>query len=603
MMYQFNPYAIAVLITALIAGAIAIYTWRRRPAASAGQVTLLVMAVAVWSFGYAMELASPDKPTMLFWIRLEYLGIAPIAALWLIFVFQYTGHEKWLTRRNAALLFIIPCVTLILNWTNNWHSLFYSKVEIDRSGPIAVLALTKGGWYWVHTANFYLSLLLGTVLLVRMYVQRPRLYRGQVGIILVATLVPSIGNVIYLSGLSPFPNLDLNPFAFTVTCLAIVWGLFGFRLLDIVPVARDALFESMSDGVIVLDAHNRIVDVNQAARALIGPDMAVGQSVEAGLAAWPGLVAQFSHASKVQTEVTLGGKTPLYLDLRISPLHGRGNQLRGRLAILRDVTSRRQAEQAVQAAQQREMNLAHDIQASLLPRETPHIPGIDIAGLSIPAREVGGDLYDYYELPANLQNPHGGYAVAVGDVSGKGTPAALYMAVSTTMLNAKAIFAPDVGQLLNEINTVLYRYMSPNRMNTALCYVRLIPEEGGAATRRYTAHIANAGLVWPILRRAAECNYLEVSGLPLGIAPDISYTAQVLPLYQDDILVLSTDGIVEATNASEEMYGFDRLAARVASAPHGSAQDIQQWILSDVHEFVGDHEQFDDLTLIVMVVE
>ncbi|MBN1889248.1 MAG: SpoIIE family protein phosphatase [Thermoflexales bacterium] len=256
------------------------------------------------------------------------------------------------------------------------------------------------------------------------------------------------------------------------------------------------------------------------------------------------------------------------------------------------VTSVKRAEEL--EALQKEMELARTIQASLLPASAPVVAGLDVAGLCIPAREVGGDLYSYLQAPPGTD---GGWGVAVGDVTGKGMPAALYMAVSTAMLAAKAPFVPDVAQLMAEMSAALHPYVSANHMNTALCYVRF-----EQTPRGYTAHIANAGLVAPILRRGTQSEYLAVGGLPLGIAPALRpYEALTLPLQAGDMLVLSSDGIVEAMDAERRLYGFDCLVTRVASAPPG-AQAALDWILAGVQAFSGGVEQHDDMTAVVICV-
>jgi serine phosphatase RsbU (regulator of sigma subunit) len=246
-------------------------------------------------------------------------------------------------------------------------------------------------------------------------------------------------------------------------------------------------------------------------------------------------------------------------------------------------------------ALQKEMELARTIQLSLLPASAPAVADLDIAGFCLPAREVGGDLYSYLRMPPDAG---GGWAVAVGDVTGKGMPAALYMAVSTTMLAAKAPFVLDVAQLMADMSATLHPYMSANHMNTALCYVRLERNSAG-----YTAHMANAGLVAPILRRGAQSEYLAVGGLPLGVAPaSRPYSALDVPLQRGDMLVLSSDGIVEAMDAERRMYGFDCLVTRVASAPSTTAQAALDWILAGVHAFTGGVEQHDDMTAVVIHV-
>jgi serine phosphatase RsbU (regulator of sigma subunit) len=254
---------------------------------------------------------------------------------------------------------------------------------------------------------------------------------------------------------------------------------------------------------------------------------------------------------------------------------------------------------------QHEVRLARTMQLSLLPRSIPAIAGIEIAALSLPAQEVGGDFYNYYALPATGGDPGKSWAIAVGDVSGKGIPAALYMAVSTTMLGAKAPFVPNVAQLMREMNAALYPYMSPNRMNTALCYLRLDPVSyccGGPGTPAYTAHVANAGMVAPILRRAAQCKYLDVGGLPLGAElSDSPYPALELALQTNDMMVLSSDGIIEAKNPGGELYGFERFLQHVASAPV-AARDTIDWIMADVQAFRSGADQHDDMTMVVIRV-
>ncbi|RLC59259.1 MAG: PAS domain-containing sensor histidine kinase, partial [Chloroflexota bacterium] len=204
-------------------------------------LALLMLAVAVWSLGYALELGSADLPTQVFWAKVEYLGIVSVPVMWLAFVLQYSGREKWLTRRNRVLLAIIPLVTLLLVWTNDTHGLIWSNIGQDTSSPFLVLDLTYGAGFWINWVYSYLLLLLGTLLLIQTLLRSLYLYRGQLIALLIGALAPWIGNALYVSGLDPFPHLDLTPFAFTLSGLAVAWGLFRYRLLDIVPVARDAV--------------------------------------------------------------------------------------------------------------------------------------------------------------------------------------------------------------------------------------------------------------------------------------------------------------------------------------------------------------------------
>ena len=171
--------------------------------------------------------------------------------------------------------------------------------------------------------------------------------------LLIGVLAPWVGNALYILRLSPFPNLDLTPFAFTLTGLGISWSLFHFRLLDIVPAAHKTIFESMNDVVIVMDAQNRIVDLNPAAQRVFGCSASdsVGQPVEKILSLWPDLVDHCRPLTETHSEIAWGdnGKKR-YFDLNISPLRDKQNLLTGRVIVLRDITEHKQAGEILQNA-------------------------------------------------------------------------------------------------------------------------------------------------------------------------------------------------------------------------------------------------------------
>jgi PAS domain S-box-containing protein len=164
-------------------------------------------------------------------------------------------------------------------------------------------------------------------------------------------------------GLVPIPHFDLTPSAFTITALAWAWSLFRFRLLDIVPVARNAVVESMSDAVIVLDQHNRITDLNPSAQRILGhpPAELVGQPAAQILSVRPELVERYHDVAEAHEEIILDvGETPCYFDLRISSLFHQGGHLAGRLIILRDITERKQAMEALEQAREEQAASARE---------------------------------------------------------------------------------------------------------------------------------------------------------------------------------------------------------------------------------------------------
>src|SRR5947209_7665346 len=368
MHWRLTPYIFPVVIAAIISAGLALYAWRwrRRLIADVAPFSILMAAVAEWALGYALELAGADIPTKLFWVGIEDLGVVIVPTAWLALALQYTGRTKWLTPRLLVLLSIEPLITLVLVWTNNMHHLWHAKVGLEITNAFTVLVITRGLWYWINVAYSYLLILFGTILLVSFIPILRRsasLYRGQVNALFIAVLVPWVSNVVTLFGLSPLPNLDLTPLAFTITGLAMAWSLFRFRLLDITPVARNAVVESMSDAMIVLDQHNRITDLNPAAQRLLGHRLSelVGQPAAQVFSAWPEQVERFGAVTEAHEEIVLAvDGMPRSFDLRISPLSDRHGSLTGRLIVLRDITQYRQAMEALERAREEQTEVARE---------------------------------------------------------------------------------------------------------------------------------------------------------------------------------------------------------------------------------------------------
>ena len=366
MHWHFTLYVLPVAASAVICAWLALTAWHRRPAPGATAFCLLMLAVAQWALAYALELVSPDLPSTLFWDNIGWLGSVCAPTLWLAFALQYTGRARWLSRPIVALLFVEPLVTLLLVWTNPFHHLIENNFRLDPGVPFSALVMDYGVWYWVNIAYSYLLLLFGTFLicaLIQTLFRSARLYRWQAGALLIAVITPWVGNILIITGLSPFPHhLDLTPFTFTITGMAFGWSLWRYRLLDIVPVAREQVIESMSDAVIVVDEQKRIVDLNPAAQRLAShtASQAVGQPFTQVFSVWPELVAYYRKETQTYAEVTLGeGETQRCFDLRISPLYRRNGHLTvtGHLIVLNEITEHKQTERALRESEERFHNV------------------------------------------------------------------------------------------------------------------------------------------------------------------------------------------------------------------------------------------------------
>jgi sigma-B regulation protein RsbU (phosphoserine phosphatase) len=243
----------------------------------------------------------------------------------------------------------------------------------------------------------------------------------------------------------------------------------------------------------------------------------------------------------------------------------------------------------VQERVKSELAAARTIQLSLLPHTTPRQPNLSVAGFSLPAKEVGGDFFAYHAFA------DGRLGVAVGDVSGKGIPAALLMALALNTFETLVDAYPDQGALLNACNFSLAPRMIQSKQNAAFLSIVL---DG----RRYQASVANAGLVAPLLWRGGALRYVETFGLPLGALRSASYTQQVVALEPGDCLLIVSDGVVEAMNGAGELWGFERLEAAFELAGDRDPAAVIEAILARVRAFVADAPQHDDMTVVALKI-
>ena len=373
-----NPYSLALLFSALVSLSVMVFAWQRRPRPGAIAISIFMFGAAIWSLAYALELASTNYETKLFWAKIQYLGIVIVPTMMLIIAIEYRGWGNWLTRRNLSFLALEPLLVLLLVWTNQAHGIIWQAVYLP--GPPASALILEYGWgFWVNVIYSYIILLSGSWLLLQTFLQPASLYRAQTGVMLASTLFPWIANALYQLNLNPFPGLDLTPFAFTLTGLGATWGLFRFQLLDITPVAHYAVFENMSDGVIVLDSKSRVVDINSAAHKLfkLPAEQIIGRPAQKVFLDFPELLSTCnSETIKKEICVNNDGLPQKSFDLIISPLYNRRREITGQILVLHDITHRKQMEaeltitrdQALDASRLKSQilaNVSHDMRTPL----------------------------------------------------------------------------------------------------------------------------------------------------------------------------------------------------------------------------------------------
>ena len=286
------------------------------------------------------------------------------------------------------------------------------------------------------------------------------------------------------------------------------------------------------------------------------------------------------------------GRPGRFFWAKASPLYDPEGTVTGAIESIRDITERREMEGRL-ARSNAELQIAADIQMSFMPKVLPRIAGFDIAARAIMAKEVGGDFFDVipFEIVALDKGTLG---LLIADVSGKGVPAALFMALSRIVVRVNALWHPDPAQAIYDANNIIAGD-AKSGMFVTLFFGRLREKDR-------TLTYVNAGHNPPVVFRSKTgvLEELPATGIILGAFENQDYFSRSLVIEPDDVVVMYTDGVTEAIDARDEPFGVPRLNAIIRENARLPAQGILDRILSDLHEFTGDTPQFDDITLLVI---
>jgi PAS domain S-box-containing protein len=348
MTWQQTPEFVPLMVSAALCAGLGIFAWAHRRVPAAVGFVLLMASCAWWSFFYGLYRGATTLGSKLLLAEATQAGAIVVPLAWLLFTLQYTRRERWLTPGRVALVSAVPLLTLAMALTNPLHHQFWAVFDlVPRAGYIQIDSREAWG-FWLHVGYSWALLSACVALLSLTAIRSVRIYRRQAAAIVVAALVPWVGNVLHVGKVVRFP-LNPMPILFTLTGVVFFWAIFRLRLLDVVPVARETLVEELPDGVLVLDDGDRLLDLNPAARALLGTagDEWLGRPA-AGLVPALGPLLRAAHEGaerRIRAEVELGhGRTA---DVRITRLHDDLGAPAGRVVVLRDLSEREQREGAL----------------------------------------------------------------------------------------------------------------------------------------------------------------------------------------------------------------------------------------------------------------
>lgn len=338
-----NTYITLVATSAVLNVFLCLYTYFRRSEIPSSKIFILyTAALSIYTFGYAIELASNTLEQMMFWTTVEYIGMPFSASLGLMLMIKYTG--KTLSKKVTASLFVIPSITLGMVATNDFHHLFYKKVWLREDSPVPLMDIAVGQWYVVHGAFTFSCLLCACLILIGQWRHTKKMYRRQLLTLITSQIIPMVAAFLYLLGLTP-GGMDPVPVLMCITSAMYIWAILSSRLLTIVPIAKDSIFESMREGVIVLDSFNRLVDYNRSLRDML-PELnttMIGQPLDDIWLNLAGKTFPVEYGREgLQTDLywQLNGETVCY-QVRTSYVYNKDAQTVGSLIMLIDITEQR----------------------------------------------------------------------------------------------------------------------------------------------------------------------------------------------------------------------------------------------------------------------
>jgi signal transduction histidine kinase len=345
--WQFTPYTVPILLAGSVTFTCGILLWRGGSVRSrfAG---LLLFDLSLWMFGYAMELTFTELGPKILAQNLQFAAGAFISVTWFAFITTYTGYGRWLRTEVLVPLSVPPLATIALLATNRYHQLVTHGFSLDSSGPFVLLNRSWGPWYYFTISYTYLLLLVGTVILFRIFLRASPPERGQTGLLIIGIVFPWIGSFLDVIDFKPLPGFDFTPFGFVLTGLIITWNILYYQFGDIIPISYETAMDNMSDGVLVADPGGQIVSSNTAAREIFHH---VGKSLERcslrelipSLAAKDGPTPEKTESAEGETvlQILENGRT---YGLRRSWVF-KQNQPVSQILVLRDMSERFRAEQ------------------------------------------------------------------------------------------------------------------------------------------------------------------------------------------------------------------------------------------------------------------
>ncbi|MBI5727793.1 MAG: hypothetical protein HY965_08065, partial [Ignavibacteriales bacterium] len=403
---QVKLFLLLIVVSSIVATWVMVFLNRKRDAPGASYLSLMLLTCLIWNIGYFIEIVGRDFDIKMLGVAIQYFGIPFTPVFWFIFVQQYTSHWHAPSKTGIILLLLVPTVTLVLAITTTSHNLFYTDPQVGHVGYFSVITKGQGLWFNVHVYYSYVVLALGTVALYRKYLEQRAMFKMQLFNMLLAVALPWIASILYVAGMHSFMPLDFTNAAFTFSGAFIGYTMFKYKLFELLPQAKEQIFDVLSTAIVVCDRNFYVVEFNKSAGQLFKEKLSIGNTLDSILP------ENFSfsaiHAGEeFSGEITLGGNT---LTLNSSSILSTAGELLGYSIALTDITYQKSIEHGLESLNQTKDKffsiIAHDLKnpffglmgfSNLLVEQIQTMDKAEILQMVKYIQELSGNTYKMLE--------------------------------------------------------------------------------------------------------------------------------------------------------------------------------------------------------------
>jgi PAS domain S-box-containing protein len=355
--YIVSPLFLLLLIGGLIGITTFFFLLRFRETPGVKYWLTFQAAITIWTFTYAFEFAATDIETKIMWSKLSYLGIMYCPVSFFLFSLDYSSATRFRSRKLKMALYVVATLLLIFPFTNDLHHLHWKSYSINQITNAT--NYVYGPFFWIIFVFSYLTLIAGIINVTLLFFKLSPFFRKQISLLLIASLLPLFGNLIYVFQFNPLPGFDWTPFTFLLTGILTAINISQHNLFDLVPFARNKLIDIIPDAILIVDKFLRVADYNSEMRKLLDTSETelIGKKIESLVPHRSNLIQTIVTHDNYRTEISREYNGEMhYFDLQTTSLYDHQGQNNGRLVVIKDITKRIEAEDIIKEANLRLTN-------------------------------------------------------------------------------------------------------------------------------------------------------------------------------------------------------------------------------------------------------